>query len=149
MEDNQKPDPSKTALTVVRTEVAKTQEQLDDELRAEMTADLNAGFSAVAINELLASPMVGKYINQARPFLPMINKEVHKYFGADKVRIMIYLDEETGALVFQKMETENIKALDWHVEPEAKDFFILEKKDLENPEGFIKKMQQKFNFKLF
>lgn len=140
MENNEK-DPSKTALTITRTEVQTTEkESLEDEMKSEMMQ--------MALDGFLNDPNIGKYIKNIKPFIPMGVKQVNKYFGKDEVRIMVYIDAETGAFVFEKVHTANVD-FQYKVDPDEKDFFIIQKEDLDNPNEFIKTIAEKLNINIF
>lgn len=149
---DEKQDTSKISLTVTRTEAVKSQADKEfDDIQAEMEAELKAKAIGVATNEIIGSPKVKNILNQVIGMVPMVVEYGKKYFGKDEVRFMIYMDEETGALVFQKIYTANLEQLKWYdgKEPQEKDFFVVTKEDLDNPTEFIKRTQKQLKLDLF
>lgn len=145
-EESKKPDPSKTALTVTRTEIQTVEkDSLEDEMKSEMMQ--------MAIDGFLNDPNIGKYVKNIKPFIPMGVKQVNKFFGKDQVRIMIYIDADSGAFVFEKVDMDKIdrEKLDniYNEEPNPNNFFIVQKQDLDNPNELIKMITAKLNINIF
>lgn len=146
MEDKKNQDLSKAAPTVTKPQ---THQSLKDELEDEMKSDM----MQMALDGFLNDPNIGKYVNNIKPFIPMGIKQVNKFFGKDEVRIMIYMDAETGAFVFEKIHMNKVdrsKLDDIYTEaPDEKDFFVIQKQDLDNPNEFIKMITAKLNINIF
>lgn len=151
--ENQK-DISKTALTVsVSNAPVKSKEDLEMEaITAEMEEAMkkkgNDLVSTFAFDKIKQMPMIQNALHQAIAFAPMGVAKMREYFQNGKVQVQIYMDEETGALVFEKVNVDNID-LRYIKDTPAEDFFIVTKEDQDNPQVFIDKMQQKIGFKLF
>lgn len=143
----QKPNPENVKLTVTKSQVTTKDEK--DDLAAEMEAELKEKFNEVAIDQLVAIPQISSYIQKLSPFLPLIVGKGKKFFGKDEKRIMCYLDEETDAFVIEIIDTANIASFEYKEEPKSDNFFIVQKKDLDNPMDFIKMMMAKSNLNLF
>lgn len=147
-------DPSKSSLTVsVSNPSVKSQADLDLEaLTAEMEADMkkkgNALVSDFAFDKIKQMPMIQNALHQAIAFAPMGVAKMREYFQNGKIQVMIYIDEATGALVFEKVHMDNID-LSYKKDTPSEDFFIITKEDQDNPKVFIDKMQQKIGFNLF
>lgn len=148
-------DPSKTALTVsVSNAPVKSQADIEwDEMQTEMeqaTKDkagaLVGTFAFDKFKQMV--PMIKDGLPGLIALAPMGVAKMREYFENGKIQIQIYLDEETGALVFEKVHMDNID-LTYKKDTPAEDFFIITKQEQDNPQILIDKMQQKIGSSLF
>jgi len=98
---------------------------------------------------ILADPKTQEIMKMAKPFVGPAFKQLIKELGEDKVRFMLWRDPETGTVVFQRIPTDNIADLQYVSEPDPKDLFLIQEKDLNNMDDLIKKLFAKFGTKLF
>lgn len=147
MED--KSNPFETTLKVTRTE-SNSSEAIPSlaEVEAQMKEQLNAKGNALMFQQLMKNPMISDAITQGVAMLPMGVDKAKEYFQNGEVRIMLYYDSMSGAFVFEKIREENVN-MTYIKDTPPEDFFFVTKEDLDNPQGFVKKMQAKIGFNLF
>lgn len=149
MEDEKtQSDKPQLTVTVTNSSMKAEGEKYFAGVENEMETDLKAKANQMAINQVLKLPVVASLLQQGMTFLPLIVKKGEDYLEKGKVMLTAYIDEETGAFVIEKMHTDKIELVRKE-DPDPKDFFIVEKKDLDNPQEFIKIMQAKLNLNIF
>ena len=146
--NNQNLSQSVLKATVTNTPVKSKADQDYDDMNAEMEAELKAKANGLMVDQVLKTPIVANALKQAMTFLPMLVKKGESFLENGKVTILAYIDEETGAFVIEKAHNDKIELVRKE-DPNPSDFFIIEKKDLDNPEAFLKIMQAKVNLNLF
>lgn len=135
--ENNPQDPSKTAMTVTVTDI-ENKPKRKTELE-EMKEDM----AAFAVEAILEDPKTKDMIKMAQPFVKPALKQLVNELGDDDVRFMLYIDRDSGAVVFQRLPTATIKEFSYE-EPIEDDLFILKAEDIENVEDLIKKLLTRF-----
>lgn len=102
------------------------------------------------VDAILDDSKTQEMIKVAEPFIKPALKGLLKELGPDENRLMLFLDKESGQLVFWRIKTDNIKDFDLHEAPKKEDMFLIDPKEIQkgNIKDIIKVIIKKLGVKL-